>query len=99
MNQGRRKSDSLTFRLLSYTVCMFLAYLVYEGHSPVIKNFEIEHGIQTEEYFQFYGTFQKLRNCKFDSINVTTPRDGKDHRLMFEFTDVKNVPSENLATR
>ena len=98
---GRRKTDSISIRLIAPVFVMFLGYLIYEGHSTVVKDFTIEHTIQTEDSLVMYGKFEKLRNCKFDSMFVTTPADDpyKNRRLLFEFTDVKNQPVENIATR
>lgn len=98
---GRRKTDSISIRLVAPVIIMFLGYLIYEGHSPVVQDFNIHHTIQTDDKLVMYGRFEKLRNCKFDSMFVTTPAEEpyKNRRLLFEFTDVKNQPIENIATR
>lgn len=100
MIYGRRKGDSLSIRMIAPIMVMLIGYLVWEAHAPVIRDFKINHTIQTENTLQIYGTFQKLKNCKFDSLFITTPIDTElSRKLIFEFTDVANKPFENQATR
>lgn len=101
MSMGRRRTDSVTIRLISPILIMFCAYFIWEGHSPVISNFEITHTVQTDDTVALYGKFHKIRNCKFDSLFVTTPMElvTDSRKLIFEFTDVANTPIENRSTR
>jgi hypothetical protein len=99
MRGGRRFSDKWYANLWQYMILMLSSYMVYERIAPVVTDFEISHSIQTEESIIIYGTFNKVRNCRFQSLFVTTRIDGIDYKLDFEFTDIANKPSENHATR
>ena len=96
---GRRRSDSWTIRLLGYTAIMALAYVVYLRFMPVITDFQITEQVPVSNGIQISGTMNKTRHCIFQSLSVTTPTKGINHRLWFEFTDVKGAPEENRQSR
>lgn len=99
MCYGRRRSDSWPIRLLGYTVIMTLAYVVYLRFTPVISDFQITQQVPVSNGIEISGTMKKSRHCVFQSLSVTTPSEGINHRLWFEFTDVKYAPKENRQTR
>ena len=99
MNERRRATDSLTHKLFMSVFLMALLYLVYERVAPVVTGFEIAHTIQTDDSVKLYGTFNKLRDCRFNSLFVTSTINGIEYPLIFEFTDVANAPAENRSTR
>jgi hypothetical protein len=99
MRGGRRFSDRWHANLWQYMLVMLLAYMLYERIAPVVTDFEISHTIQSGNQIIIYGTFNKVRDCRFQSLFVTTNINGIDHKLDFEFTDIANKPAENQSTR
>lgn len=95
----RRRSDSLTQRFFMTCFIMALAFLVYERAAPIIADFEIKTAIKQDEKVVIYGTFNKLRNCRFHSLFVSSTIEGIEYPLIFEFSDVANAPDENKSTR
>jgi len=96
---GRSRSDSCPIRLLGYTIIMTLAYVVYLRFTPVITDFQILTQTPVAHGIEISGTMNKQRHCVFSSLAVTTPIDDVNHRLWFEFTDVKDAPPENHKSR
>lgn len=96
---GRRRSDSWAVRLLGYTIIMTLAYVIYLMFAPVIMDFQITQQVPVSNGIEISGTMNKTRHCVFQALAITTPSQGVNHRLWFEFTDVKNAPKENHQTR
>lgn len=97
--QRRRKTDSLTHKLFMSCFIMALLYLVYERVAPVVSDFNISHSERIENQVLIYGTFNKLRDCRFNSLFVTSTIGSIEYPLIFEFTDVANAPPENKSAR
>lgn len=101
MSDRRRASDKwrVILALPFYSVIAFSGYLFYSGTAPVVVDFEVIHQQSTDDSLIISGVMNKVRDCKFESLHVTTESSGIMNRHNFKFSDVSDHPELISSTR
>lgn len=89
---NRRSSDKWQFliTLPIYSVVMVIGYMFYSATAPVVTDFEVNQQYSNNDFVVISGTMNKVRNCRFDSLFITSQSDGISTRHNFTFKDVED---------
>ena len=87
-----KKCDSRWHIILSlpiYTAIMFAGYLFFSATSPVVTDFAVTKQSSYNHHLRVEGVFRKARNCKFESLHITSNITGVPRRHNYTFEDVE----------
>lgn len=58
---------------------------------PVAENFEISNSVPYDNGIRFFGTFDKIRNCDFETITAYNSNRTSSTRILVRFDDPSTI--------